>query len=71
MNICPKCSCKIGCDDIKYCPNGCGFLDDKEEILEVLRGIINGCVHPEIAIRAVFVDLKPIKKILNKYEYFA
>jgi hypothetical protein len=31
-----------------------------------LNGIIQGCVHPDIAIRAVFVDLKPIRETLKE-----
>jgi hypothetical protein len=39
-----------------------------DEAINVLRGIIGGCVHPETAFRAVMVDLKPIRKILGKIE---
>lgn len=38
------------------------------EMAETLQGIINGCVHPEVAIRAVFVDLAPVRKTLSKYK---
>ena len=39
-----------------------------KEMADVLRGIVNGCVHPQVAIRAVMVDLKPIRKILNQID---
>jgi hypothetical protein len=35
----------------------------------VLQGIIDGCVHPDTAFRAVMVDLKPIKKVLKQNSY--
>lgn len=38
------------------------------EMAETLQGIINGCVHPEVAIRTVFVDLAPIRKALKENE---
>jgi hypothetical protein len=37
-----------------------------KELIQVLKGIIDGCVHPNVAVRAVMVDLKPIRKILEK-----
>ena len=36
--------------------------DDLQPTLNVLEGIINSAVHPDIAVRAVMVDLKPIRK---------
>jgi hypothetical protein len=42
--------------------------EDREELIKVLQGIIDGCVHPDIAVRAALVDLAPIRKILKKYE---
>ena len=44
---------------------------DKElekEISQVLEGIVNKCVHPDIAVRAVMVDLAPIRKLLKKLD---
>lgn len=38
------------------------------EMLGALRGIVNGCCHPDIAVRAVFVDLAPIRKAIKKSE---
>ena len=65
MKICPECTCRIGPDDLP-CPNGCKNVDSKQEMRGVLENIINSCVHPEIAVRAVFVDLKPIREVLKK-----
>ena len=36
------------------------------ELRQVLQGIINGCCHPDIAVRAMMVELKPIREILKK-----
>ena len=36
----------------------------------VLKGIVNGCVHPNVAVRAVMVDLKPIRAILKRNKEF-
>ena len=35
---------------------------------KVLQDIINGCVHPETAVRRVMVDLAPIRKVLKEIE---
>lgn len=35
---------------------------------KVLQDIINGCVNPDIAIRRVMLDLKPIRNALKKLE---
>jgi hypothetical protein len=36
--------------------------DDLQPTLKTLEGIVNSAVHPDIAIRAVMVELKPIRK---------
>ena len=43
-------------------------MDDKlkQETIKVLEDIINGCVHPEKALRRISVELAPIRKILIK-----
>lgn len=33
---------------------------------EALEHVINSCVHPKIAMRAVMVDLEPIRSALKK-----
>jgi hypothetical protein len=35
---------------------------DLQKTLDCLEGIVNSAVHPKIAVRAVMVDLKPIRK---------
>lgn len=35
---------------------------DLQKTLDCLEGIVNQAAHPEIAIRVVMVDLKPIRK---------
>ena len=35
------------------------------EMRKILQSIIDGCVHPDIAVRAVFVELEPIRKVLG------
>ncbi len=42
--------------------------EDIRKLREVLKNIINSCVHPEIAQRALFVDLKIIRKVLKDTE---
>jgi hypothetical protein len=37
-------------------------LKDISKALECLQGIVNQAAHPDIAIRVVMVDLKPIRK---------
>ena len=41
------------------------LLKQNERMRKTLQGIIDGCVHPETAYRAVMIDLKPIKNALN------
>ncbi len=36
--------------------------DDLQPTLKTLEGIVNSAVHPEVALRAVMVDLKPIRR---------
>lgn len=36
------------------------------EMNATMQNIINGCVHPEVAYRAVMVDLAPIRKAVKK-----
>jgi hypothetical protein len=36
-------------------------VEDLERIQKTLDGIINSAVHPDIAVRAVMVELKPIR----------
>jgi hypothetical protein len=38
------------------------------KLRHVLKDIIAGCAHPEIAIRRVMVDLEPIRKVLREHE---
>lgn len=40
----------------------------KDSTMHALKSIVNGCVHPEIAMRAVFVDLAPIRKAITRHE---
>jgi len=37
-----------------------------ESTIKALEKIINSAVHPDVAIRAVFVELKPIRKQVDK-----
>ncbi len=39
---------------------------ENQKLKSVLQGIIDGCVHPDIACKAMMVDLKPIRDILKK-----
>ena len=41
------------------------LLETNQEMRLVLENIINGCVHPDVAVRAVMVDLTPIRKALK------
>jgi hypothetical protein len=41
------------------------LIDHNTEMFNALKGVINGCVHPDIAVRAVMVDLKPIRKAIE------
>ena len=38
------------------------LVKDLQPTLDTLEGIVNSTVHPNIAVRAVMVDLKPIRK---------
>ena len=46
------------------------LLKQNDELAKALQGVINECVHPNIAVRAVMVDLTPIRKILKKNTEF-
>jgi len=37
-----------------------------KRIESTLNGIVQGCVHPDIAVRALLVDLKPIRETLKE-----
>lgn len=39
-----------------------------EKLAKTLKDIIDGAAHPEIAVRRVMVDLKPIRAVLKEYE---
>ena len=39
---------------------------DLQPALETLEGIINSTVHPDIAVRALMVELKPIRKEITR-----
>lgn len=43
-----------------------GMVDgeDAKALAVALEGVIAGCVHPDKAVRAVMVDLKPIRQVL-------
>ena len=38
--------------------------EDLQPTIETLEGIINSAAHPDIAVRAVMVELKPIRNEL-------
>jgi hypothetical protein len=38
------------------------------QVEATLRGIINSCAHPDIAIRALLVELKPIRETLKEIQ---
>ena len=42
------------------------LLEQNQRLIEVLQGIINSCVHPDIAVRCVMVDLAPIRKVIKQ-----
>ena len=46
------------------------LLKQNTDLANILQGIIDGCVHPDVAVRAVMVDLKPIRAILKKNKKF-
>jgi len=41
-------------------------VEDLERIQKTFDGIINSAVHPDIAVRAVMVELKPIRNESNR-----
>ena len=41
-------------------------LNEKIELIECLMEIVNSAAHPDIAVRVVTLDLKPIRNILRK-----
>ena len=40
--------------------------EDLQPTIETLEGIINSAAHPDIAIRAVMVELKPIRNEVKR-----
>ncbi len=44
------------------------LIEDKKNLRLTLENIINSCVHPESAYRAVLVNLEPIRKVLKETE---
>ena len=40
--------------------------DDLQKTIKILQGIVNSCVHPDVAVRAVFVELSPIRKEIER-----
>jgi hypothetical protein len=36
--------------------------EDLEKTVKILQSIVDSCVHPNVAVRAVFVELSPIRK---------
>lgn len=38
----------------------------KKEVLDLLESIVNGCVHPDIAVRRISVELAPIREMIKK-----
>jgi hypothetical protein len=41
---------------------------DKEILRKALEGVLNSAMHPDIALRAALVDLKPVRKALKETE---
>jgi len=37
-----------------------------QKTFQVLEGIVNSAVHPDIAVRVVMLELKPIRKEINR-----
>ncbi len=55
-----------------YCktctPNGFPHYNpEADKLAAVLQSIIDGCVHPQVALRRVSVDLAPIRAALKAY----
>jgi hypothetical protein len=46
------------------------LLTQNTDLANTLQGIIDGCVHLDVAVRAVMVDLAPLRKILKKNTEF-
>lgn len=53
--------------------HGAEWLEDRNKLAEenkamrkVLQGVVDSTVHPDVAVRALLVDLKPIRDILTK-----
>lgn len=42
------------------------YKRQRDKLAEALRGVINGCVHPDRAVRAVMVDLSPIRAVIKE-----
>lgn len=42
------------------------IADDLQPTLKVLEGIVNSAVHPDIAVRAIMVELAPIRKEVKR-----
>ena len=42
--------------------------NDLQKTIKILQGIVNSCVHPNVAVRAVFVELSPIRKEIERLE---
>lgn len=40
------------------------LIAQNKALREALEDIIRGCAHPDVAIRRVMLDLKPIRKVL-------
>jgi hypothetical protein len=41
-------------------------IEDLQPTLKILNGIVNSAVHPDIAIRALMVELEPIRKEIKR-----
>jgi hypothetical protein len=41
---------------------------ENETMRKLLKGVLNSCVHPEVAFRATFVEVKPIRNFLKRTE---
>jgi hypothetical protein len=45
--------------------------DDLQKTIKILQDIVNSCVHPDVAVRAVFVELSPIRKEIERLKKIA
>lgn len=53
--------------NLEFTPENFEKLKAQNQILEdALKGVVNSCVHPDTAFRAVMVELSPIRKALKK-----